>query len=214
MASVTLSWTSPNGTASANPSSSRNASATTTGKYPITTDNSCGASAGRMCLLTGVNPCCSSNGFCGGTDEYCGGGCQKDYGSCTPPNASLGMPECSWSGEGTSPRCDGRCGSAFNNSVCSTTAGPNDFAAFGVFEYGSCCSVGGFCGNSDAHCGRTCQSGCNGTNSETSSAAATVTVTTSATGVSSTGMASRVAVASSGGTVALALSLLGALLAI
>lgn len=168
-----------------------------------------------MCLLTGINPCCSGDGFCGGTSEYCdGSSCQADYGSCNAPNASLGMPACSWADEGTSPRCDGRCGSEFNGSVCNTEAGPDDFAAFGVFEYGPCCSSEGFCGNSTAHCGRTCQSGCNGTNAETTSAAgATVTVTGVA--ASSTGMAGRVVVASSsGGTAALVLSFLGALLAL
>ncbi|KAK8213135.1 hypothetical protein BKA81DRAFT_378489 [Phyllosticta paracitricarpa] len=80
---------------------------------------------------------------CGGTSEFCGSGCQSEFGSCRVPNATLGNPPCSWAGEGTSPRCDGRCGSQFNGSICNEDAGPNDFARYGVYQYGQCCSSSG-----------------------------------------------------------------------
>ncbi|EKG16458.1 hypothetical protein MPH_06234 [Macrophomina phaseolina MS6] len=165
VSAITLPWADPSSTSSSNafssspsnaanasspssssfPSASGNASATTTGKYPTTTDNSCGAEVNRMCLITGVNPCCSGDGFCGNTPDYCGSACQSDYGACgtnvsaSTTNSTLGNPACSWAGEGTSPRCDGRCGSEYNNAICSSEAGPDDFVAYGVFGYGPCC---------------------------------------------------------------------------
>lgn len=80
--------------------------------------------------------------FCGSGSDYCGGGCQPEYGNCgtnITANTTLGNPACSWAGEGTSPRCDGRCGSNFNNSICNSAGGPDDFVQFGVFGYGPCC---------------------------------------------------------------------------
>ncbi|GME29225.1 Carbohydrate esterase family 4 protein [Neofusicoccum parvum] len=213
---TTLSWTSPNATATEN-SSSGNSSATSTGKYPTSTDDSCGATAGRMCLTSGIRPCCSSGGFCGGTAEYCGSGCQSEFGSCSAPNETLGNPACSWADLGTSPRCDGHCGAKWNNSICNPDAGPGDFVKYGVFDYGPCCSSEGYCGSTTAHCGTGCQSGCNDSDSAASSSAdATVTVTATAAGSSgtATGMANHMVAASSGGTFALVLSFVGALLVI
>ncbi|KAI9724921.1 MAG: hypothetical protein M1812_000197 [Candelaria pacifica] len=51
----------------------------------------------------------------------------------------------------TTPRIDGRCGSAFGGATCDPA---------GV--YGGCCSSGGYCGTTTAHClvSNGCQSGC------------------------------------------------------
>ncbi|KAF2088293.1 hypothetical protein K490DRAFT_56298 [Saccharata proteae CBS 121410] len=98
-----------NGTNSTTPTSS--------GQFPLTTDESCGADVGRMCVINGIFPFCSGNGFCGGDDQYCGQTCQPEYGSCVKPNSTLGNPACSWANSGNSPRCDGRCGADFGGRI-------------------------------------------------------------------------------------------------
>lgn len=83
--------------------------------------------------------------FCGGDKRYCGDGCQSAFGNCAIPNSTtLGNPACSWSDQGTSPRCDGQCGSDNNNARCDASFGPDALADFGVFNYGPCCSSSGY----------------------------------------------------------------------
>ncbi|KAK8207553.1 hypothetical protein IWZ01DRAFT_552784 [Phyllosticta capitalensis] len=175
----------------------------TTQPQPVTTNDYCGPQYGNMsCVIDGILPCCSSKGFCGGDKRYCGDGCQSAFGNCAIPNSTtLGNPACSWSDQGTSPRCDGQCGSDNNNARCDASFGPDALAEFGVFNYGPCCSSSGFCGNTSDHCEiqKGCQSGCTGGDpSSTSSAAATVTVTASASATNAsatqTGVANVVAV--------------------
>ncbi|KAF9630547.1 hypothetical protein BFW01_g1109 [Lasiodiplodia theobromae] len=167
-----------------------------------------------VCVLDGIAPCCrfvrsspssftpltrpsttpSQNGFCGGDKRYCSApGCQPLFGLCHVPNSStLGNPACSWSSQGTSPRCDGQCGADHNNALCDASAATDAFEEYGVFGYGPCCSKAGFCGNTSDHCEREmgCQSGCWGSDdddaaSSSSSTAkgpvSTVTVTATAT---------------------------------
>lgn len=87
----------------------------------------------------------SSGGFCGDGDQYCEPPtCQEDYGQCKSNSFPLGnFPECSWSPEGTSPRCDGKCGSAYRNAICSSTASADAFKVYGVYNYGPFCSSAG-----------------------------------------------------------------------
>ncbi|KAK7612860.1 hypothetical protein IWX49DRAFT_256730 [Phyllosticta citricarpa] len=188
------------GRAANNTTLSWNASTTASSPYPVDTMNAtCGESAGFMCKSDGVSPCCSQFGQCGGTSEFCGSGCQSEFGSCRVPNATLGNPPCSWAGEGTSPRCDGRCGSQFNGSICNEDAGPNDFARYGVYQYGQCCSSSGFCGSTSLHCeaDKGCQSGCDGESPSVSASGATATVT--ASGSQSTSSSEAVALLKSAG---------------
>ncbi|OJD29590.1 glyoxal oxidase [Diplodia corticola] len=138
--------------------------------------------------------------FCGGDKRYCSDpGCQPLFGLCHVPNSStLGNPACSWSSQGTSPRCDGQCGIDHNNALCDASAAANAFEELGVFGYGPCCSKAGFCGNTSEHCEQEmgCQSGCWGSDdddgaastSSANGAANTVTVTATAT-ASATGAA-------------------------
>ncbi|KAH7062702.1 hypothetical protein B0J12DRAFT_695231 [Macrophomina phaseolina] len=181
--------------------------------YPLTTDGQCGANAGTACLTTGVQPCCSMSGWCGDGDKYCSNStCAVGYGSCTPRDPSLGPPDCGWSltsGDESSPRCDGRCGSAFGNARCNQTADANALAAFGYFDYGPCCSTGGYCGGSEDHCSipKGCQSGCDESTSTSASSSAAPAATSQSAG--SGGLASGSATSS---VFAIGISALGAVL--
>ncbi|KAF2138874.1 uncharacterized protein K452DRAFT_300929 [Aplosporella prunicola CBS 121167] len=197
--------------AAANASMAANASATSSALYPVDTVNStCGTDAGFI-----------QYGQCGGTPEFCDltQNCQPEFGRCSRPNATLGNPACSWAGVGTSPRCDGRCGKEFNNSVCSSNVSADAFAMYGVYNYGACCSSGGFCGGTSEHCeaAQGCQNGCRGAAASASkaSAATTVTVVSTASAASSTatssGLADHSANESFGGFLALVVSIAGAL---
>lgn len=86
----------------------------------------------------------SSAGYCGNGEQYCGKStCQEDYGKCQSNDPTLDFPACSWASAGTSPRCDGKCGSAYNNAVCAQGVAADAFAQLGVYDYGPCCSKGG-----------------------------------------------------------------------
>ncbi|KAK8173157.1 hypothetical protein BKA80DRAFT_264781 [Phyllosticta citrichinensis] len=176
-----------NGTLEANGTATNMTNSTwATQPLPLTADEKCGPENGNWtCLIDGVFPCCSAEGFCGGTTNDCGEGCQAGFGKCALPSSyTLGNPACSWSSQGTSPRCDGQCGVDKNNARCDAGLGPDALAEFGVFKYGPCCSKYGFCGNTSKHCEiiQGCQSGCTGgdPSSSSSAAAATVTVMASA----------------------------------
>lgn len=97
------------------------------------TDGQCGPqNGGAVCPGSGFGDCCSSSGWCGSEEGHCGSACIS--GDC-------------WKGGVTT---DGRCGAGFNDFVC------------GFWPQGTCCSSGGWCGDTDAHCGDGCQSGCDG----------------------------------------------------
>ncbi|KAI1076908.1 carbohydrate-binding module family 18 protein [Whalleya microplaca] len=81
--------------------------------------------------------CCSQNGYCGSTDEFCltSMGCQGDFSNATAA--------CTEPVDGTTISPDGTCGSE----------------GAGVYGYkcpaegeGTCCSIAGYCGNTEAHC--------------------------------------------------------------
>ncbi|GME26279.1 glyoxal oxidase [Neofusicoccum parvum] len=169
--------------ADGNTSAPINATNTTLPTGPKTTDDACGPDHnGTVCILDGILPCCS---FCGGDKRYCGDGCQAGFGLCTVPNKTLGRPACSWARQGDSPRCDGQCGADFAGARCDASAGADEYAVLGVFNYGPCCSKAGFCGNTSAHCEaeQGCQTGCWGgaeAAASSSGSVSTVTVTASA----------------------------------
>ncbi|KAF5024579.1 hypothetical protein F66182_3342 [Fusarium sp. NRRL 66182] len=101
---------------------------TCTGAENVSTDGSCGAN-GKTCLGSKYGDCCSSSGFCGGTDDFCGANCQAKFGKCgTASNIST----------------DGSCGK--NGKTCKGS------------KYGDCCSSSGFCGTGNDFCKIGCQS--------------------------------------------------------
>lgn len=84
--------------------------------------------------------CCSSAGWCGNTADHCGTGCVSGCTSTTPPPTGTGTPT-----------TDGTCGRDNGGKTCVG------------WSTGECCSMYGWCGNTDSHCGAGCQSGpCNG----------------------------------------------------
>jgi hypothetical protein len=109
------------------------------------TDGRCGASnpapngqAGE-CNPSSASPCCSSSGWCGDTSDHCscGSGCRDFRGPASQPAQSA--PAAKW-------RTDGRCGSSY--------PAPNGQAGeCNPSSAGPCCSSGGWCGNTPAHCG-------------------------------------------------------------
>lgn len=96
----------------------------------ISTDGRCGPDNGGLtCVGSSFGNCCSGSGYCGSTEDYCGTGCVS--GDCTVNGTTT----------------NGRCGAGFYGATCAGT------------DFGSCCSAGGYCGDTDAHCGDGCQSG-------------------------------------------------------
>lgn len=136
----------------------------------VSLDGSCGAAVNQTCLKSTYGDCCSGRGYCGGTSDYCSptNGCQDGYGSCTT-SAVISV--------------DGRCGTQDSlHQVCIGS------------EFGSCCSVNGWCGNTTTYCGTGCQSaagtcggagvtintGSNATSSSSSTSTSSPTYTSSA----------------------------------
>jgi hypothetical protein len=97
---------------------------------PVSTDGRCGAAGGgSQCEGSTFGDCCSSSGYCGGTETHCGSGCVS--GKCLV-------------GQETT---DGSCGASAHGAFC------------GLWPQGSCCSSSGYCGDTEGHCGAGCQSG-------------------------------------------------------
>lgn len=121
-----------------------------TATCPASLTESChvAAARGKSCSILSSRLCAPliiAIRFCGGDKRYCGDGCQSAFGNCAIPNSTtLGNPACNWSDQGTSPRCDGQCGSDNNNARCDASFGPDALAEFGVFNYGPCCSSSGY----------------------------------------------------------------------
>ncbi|RKF55475.1 Aldehyde oxidase GLOX [Erysiphe neolycopersici] len=107
--------------------------------------------------------CCSEDGHCGSTSSHCSTskGCQHGCSgfvqqkkatkiqAAKPVQSSEPVIKGSMSMAvaGGAETKDGTCGATYNNSVC------------GNWANGNCCSMYGFCGNTDGHCGEGCQSG-------------------------------------------------------
>ncbi|KAM7211666.1 hypothetical protein V8F06_012966, partial [Rhypophila decipiens] len=89
----------------------------------------CGVqNGGTICGNAGFGSCCSVNGWCGDSEGHCKRGCQS--GNCTKGYVTT----------------DGICGAGHHNSIC------------GNWPRGNCCSAAGFCGSTQDHCGKGCQS--------------------------------------------------------
>ncbi|TGZ80458.1 DUF1929-domain-containing protein [Ascodesmis nigricans] len=105
-------------------------------------DGRCGRNFNNLlCSATSPNypgACCSSAGWCGNSAAHCGDGCQSGCtGTSNPPTSGV-------------PTTNGQCGAQNDGRTCVG------------WSLGTCCSAYGWCGNSDAHCGTGCQSGCTG----------------------------------------------------
>ncbi|KAF2432654.1 hypothetical protein EJ08DRAFT_577191, partial [Tothia fuscella] len=115
----------------------------------VTPDGSCGGTRGYTCTGSqgGIQPCCSSGGFCGNGPLYCGVGCQPLHGSCVSTSSTRMSSSATPSASGgVTP--DGSCGGV-NGYTCTGIQG----------VYLPCCSQFGFCGVTDTYCGTGCQPG-------------------------------------------------------
>ncbi|PYH30914.1 uncharacterized protein BO87DRAFT_316179 [Aspergillus neoniger CBS 115656] len=102
------------------------------GNLTISTNGLCGN--GTTCLGSSFGDCCSISGYCGSTADYCTAGlCDSSYGRCVSGNPiSL----------------DGLCAS--RSSTNATCVGS---------QFGSCCSLDGYCGETSDYCTyKSCQS--------------------------------------------------------
>ncbi|KAK8017687.1 carbohydrate-binding module family 18 protein [Apiospora rasikravindrae] len=149
-------------------------------------DGTCGGANGFLCRGSPFGDCCSSSGFCGNTTGHCEAGCQPDFGTCAgaanlSPDGTCGGANgytcagstfgdcCSsggWCGSGADyctagcqaafGACDEGAGDISTDGRCGPRDGGNKTCTGSAF--GRCCSGGGYCGNSDAHCSDGCQS--------------------------------------------------------
>lgn len=98
----------------------------------VSVDGRCGVQSvgGNItCVGSPFGSCCSSGGYCGNGTQYCGEGlCQS--GNC----AKSSVP-------GAVYTKDGSCGPKAGGALC------------GDKEFGPCCSVYGYCGSDEGHCG-------------------------------------------------------------
>ncbi|KAL4801183.1 hypothetical protein BDV18DRAFT_149844 [Aspergillus unguis] len=99
-------------------------------KTTVSQDGTCGG--GTVCEGSSFGDCCSTSGFCGNGLDYCGpGNCIS--GACEANNGAT---------------TNGTCGPDWGYTTCSN---PN---------FGSCCSIYGYCGDGTDFCGPgTCYSG-------------------------------------------------------
>ncbi|KAI9147048.1 LysM domain-containing protein [Paramyrothecium foliicola] len=95
---------------------------------PVSNDGSCGPDHNfAVCAGSGQGSCCSNQGKCGDGDDF-----------CHPDNCYSGA--CGESQENISE--NGSCGPDNSGWLCG-----------GESVWGKCCSIYGWCGNSDQHCG-------------------------------------------------------------
>ncbi|KAG4430514.1 hypothetical protein IFR05_014000 [Cadophora sp. M221] len=85
----------------------------------ISTDQTCGGTAGKTCQGSKFGNCCSYFGYCGSSANYCGTGCKTSFGTCFPPNTA------------TTVTTNGLCGAQFK-AIC---------LGFGAKQ---CCSASGY----------------------------------------------------------------------
>ncbi|KAG0132211.1 glyoxal oxidase N-terminus-domain-containing protein [Tuber indicum] len=135
-------------------------------------DGRCGTEfGGATCAGSAFGTCCSQYGWCGTGDAYClpANGCQSGCTGTTPTTSTppsvppataptttsstgepvLGAPSSTGVNPNPTgiPTTDGTCGATNAGKTCVG------------WDKGECCSMYGFCGNTDAHCGDGCQSG-------------------------------------------------------
>jgi len=123
---------------------------TTTTKKTTTTSNKratstvkgrCGPEFGAC---QNANECCSQYNYCGTSEAHCGNKCQSEFGKCNNTSkATKTTVKASSTKKRATATVDGRCGNEFGGAC----KGANQ-----------CCSQYNYCGVSDAHCGKGCQS--------------------------------------------------------
>ncbi|KAF3031169.1 hypothetical protein E8E12_000443 [Didymella heteroderae] len=130
--SVVSATASSTGSTPSTASSTASTSLPTNTAYPVSTAGACGTNSpiNATCPGSTFGPCCSIQGWCGDTTNHCAADlCYS--GECTKPAAGDALVS-----------TDGSCGpSTSNNATCTGSS------------FGTCCSMDGYCGDSDNHCG-------------------------------------------------------------
>ncbi len=116
----------------------------------VSIDGSCSAASGNC----PSGQCCSQFGFCGNTDAYCGVGCNLLFGSCNTAASITSRPSLTLAS-----------GPSKTSLILAQTSGVSkpistDFVcSVNGAQCGPslCCSLNGWCGNTDAYCGQGCQ---------------------------------------------------------
>jgi len=116
----------------------------------ISTNDRCGKDNGNT--ICPNDKCCSKYGWCGTSDAHCGTGCQSEFGYCnlTSSNKANTTKKMTTTKKTTTIKMtyptdyNYYCGRVNGNEVIC----PNN----------ECCSEHGWCGTSDAFCGKGCQS--------------------------------------------------------
>lgn len=100
----------------------------------VSTDGFCRPMNNATCPGSTFGDCCSNNGYCGNTLGHCGpGNCYS--GACIISDVPVST--------------DGQCGPSTSNDTSCVNSG-----------FGNCCSLSGWCGDSEDHCGKgKCYSG-------------------------------------------------------
>ncbi|KAL2271642.1 hypothetical protein VTJ83DRAFT_1013 [Remersonia thermophila] len=119
----------------------------------VTTDATCGN--GVTCLGSEWGSCCSVHGWCGSTDAYCAPsrGCQPAWGICDNGAGAPGTTLTTSTTAASATAADPTATRVTTDATCG-----NGVTCLGS-EWGSCCSVHGWCGSTDAYCApsRGCQ---------------------------------------------------------
>ncbi|KAL1837393.1 hypothetical protein VTJ49DRAFT_3933 [Mycothermus thermophilus] len=154
------------------------------GSGSISTDGRCGSN-GKTCTGSTFGTCCSSTGYCGSTADHCAAGCQSKFGTCSSGSGNISTDgkcgsngkTCVGSGFGNCCSSTGNCGStaihcgqgcqkSFSSSCLTSnipsvdgTCGPSKggWTCNGGDFNNQCCSAGGYCGTTSAHCGSGCK---------------------------------------------------------
>jgi len=113
---------------------------TTTKRSTSTVKDRCGASYGGACA--NANLCCSKYGYCGSSEAHCGSGCQSEFGICYNNTPTTTTTKKTSTTRATSTVKD-RCGASYGGACANASL---------------CCSKYGYCGNTEAYCGKGCQS--------------------------------------------------------
>lgn len=124
-------------------------------KRAVSTDGSCGGTNKFTCQGSSFGNCCSQYGWCGSSKDHCGTGCNSAFGTCTG-SVTTSKAASSVRAVSTTKPASSRVSSApvsTPSQVISTDAtcgGAKGQTCLGS-TFGQCCSVGGWCGSTNAY---------------------------------------------------------------
>ncbi|KAF2712461.1 carbohydrate esterase family 4 protein [Pleomassaria siparia CBS 279.74] len=142
-----------------------------TANKAVSTDATCGGTAGHTCQGSTFGNCCSAAGWCGSTSDYCGTGCQTGFGTCTgsgsgssvavvaavstvrPSSSVVAVTSTHASSAAAAASATSATKKVTTDATCGGTAGLTCKGS----TFGNCCSRAGWCGSTASYCGTGCQ---------------------------------------------------------